>query len=117
MKWTSRERSLRSMSMTEGFAIAWAVVAALTAAPSPAIATEAEETDVFITPVYRVFNSYDGPHHFTTNIGERDDLVFYQGHVAIYLGNDEIIEAVQPVVRIRENPAYRPIIAVRRPFI
>ncbi len=46
----------------------------------------------------------------------RGDLIFYHDHVGIYLGDDQIIEATPPRVRI--SSVYRnPIVCVRRAFI
>ena len=47
---------------------------------------------------------------------QRGDLVFYEGHVAIYPGDDQIIEATPPSVRV-SSVYTRPVIAVRRAFI
>ncbi len=46
----------------------------------------------------------------------RGDLVFWEGHVAIYLGNDQIIEANVPGVGIASVYRYGTPIAVARPF-
>lgn len=58
------------------------------------------------------------PHFLHVSLDERQrgDLIFYQGHVAIYLGNDRIIEATPP--RVQESSMWRNTpIAVIRPFI
>ncbi|MGN0108529.1 MAG: NlpC/P60 family protein, partial [Bifidobacterium sp.] len=38
--------------------------------------------------------------HIPVSQRQRGDLIFYPGHVAIYLGNDQVIEAMPPRVRI-----------------
>ncbi len=51
---------------------------------------------------------------------QRGDLIFYPGHVAIYLGNDTIIEAYPGSVQINgigSHYGVGAITAVRRPFI
>lgn len=52
---------------------------------------------------------------------QRGDLVCWPGHIAIYLGNDQIIEAVSPVVGVRIASVYvwsgqKSIRGVLRPF-
>lgn len=50
---------------------------------------------------------------------QRGDLVCWPGHIAIYLGNDQIIEAVSPVVRITSVYVWsgqKSIRGVLRPF-
>ena len=48
---------------------------------------------------------------------KRGDLVFYPGHVAIYLGNDQIIEATPPRVRTASVFWLGAPTAVARPFV
>lgn len=48
---------------------------------------------------------------------KRGDLVFYPGHVAIYLGNDQIIEATPPRVRTASVYWLGAPTAVARPFV
>ena len=53
--------------------------------------------------------------HVSASQRRRGDLICYSGHIAIYMGNDQIIEAVTPRVRThRWN--YLPVLAVLRPF-
>lgn len=47
----------------------------------------------------------------------RGDLIFYPGHVAIYLGNDQIIEAIPPKVRVSSIGSSSPVTGVARPFL
>ena len=47
---------------------------------------------------------------------QRGDLIFYSGHVAIYLGNDTVIEALPPSVRISNMWNYGTPIGVGRLF-
>ena len=56
--------------------------------------------------------------HVSLNERQRGDLIFWRGHVAIYLGNDQIIEANVP--RVRTSSLWRygnTITAVARPFV
>ena len=55
--------------------------------------------------------------HVSLSERRRGDLIFWEGHVAIYLGDDRVIEAVPP--RVREYTLWRnkPIVAVLRPFV
>ena len=50
---------------------------------------------------------------------QRGDLISYPGHVAIYLGNDQIIEAFSPAVGVRVHSMYNglSIRGVMRPFV
>ena len=48
---------------------------------------------------------------------QRGDLIFYEGHVAIYLGNDKVMDAYPPKVRITGIYTHTTPIAVARPFI
>lgn len=47
----------------------------------------------------------------------RGDLIFYKGHVAIYLGNDKIIHAIPPRVCISNINIGLAITGVKRPFV
>lgn len=42
------------------------------------------------------------------------DLIIYSGHVALYMGNNQIIHATPPHVQISNNAAYREILHIRR---
>ncbi len=42
------------------------------------------------------------------------DLICYSGHVALYMGNNQIIHATTPCVKISTNASYRSILAIRR---
>lgn len=44
------------------------------------------------------------------------DIICYDGHVAIYMGNNQIVHASSPKtgIKISNNAAYRPIVAIRR---
>lgn len=44
--------------------------------------------------------------HVDWNSRQRGDLICYPGHIAIYLGNDTIIEAVSPSVGVRIASVY-----------
>lgn len=48
---------------------------------------------------------------------QRGDLIFYPGHVAIYLGGDQIIEAYPPRVMVSNMWSRGTIVAVLRPFV
>ena len=55
--------------------------------------------------------------HVSFNQRQRGDLILTRGHVSIYLGNDQIIEAWPGTgVRIRSVYATQPVLAVARPF-
>ena len=47
---------------------------------------------------------------------KRGDLICWQGHIAIYLGNDQIIEAAPPRVKISNVYAWGMPRGVLRPF-
>ena len=56
--------------------------------------------------------------HIPVSQRQRGDLIFYPGHVAIYLGNDQVIEAMPPRVRIANMYAgNRHPTGAARPFI
>ena len=56
--------------------------------------------------------------HIPVSQRQRGDLIFYPGHVAIYLGNDQVIEAVPPRVRVANMYAgNRHPTSAARPFI
>ncbi|MFR0589275.1 NlpC/P60 family protein [Bifidobacterium apri] len=56
--------------------------------------------------------------HIPLSQRQRGDLIFYPGHVAIYLGNDQVIEAVPPRVRVANMYAgNRHPTGAARPFI
>ena len=44
--------------------------------------------------------------HYSFSQRQRGDLVCYSGHIAIYLGNDQIIEAYNPSVGVRISSVY-----------
>lgn len=48
---------------------------------------------------------------------QRGDLIFYPGHVAIYLGNDQIINAYPPRVMVENLWTYGTPTVVKRPFV
>lgn len=48
---------------------------------------------------------------------QRGDLIFYRGHVAIYLGNDTILEANVPSVRTSNVYSPGTVIGVARPYV
>lgn len=65
-------------------------------------------------------NNMSGDSHFmpvSLQHMKPGDLVFYPGHVAIYIGGTSIIEAVPPRVRINHNLWYRRPTGARRPLI
>lgn len=55
--------------------------------------------------------------HVALEDRQRGDLVFYEGHVAIYLGNDEILDAYPPKVRTTSIWTHSYPIAIARPFV
>ena len=50
------------------------------------------------------------------NQRQRGDLIFYSGHVAIYLGDDKVIEALPPAVKISNVWSYGTPLGVGRLF-
>ena len=57
--------------------------------------------------------------HLDFSQRRRGDLICYNGHIAIYLGNDQIIEAASPRYGVRVHNVYvgYPIKGVLRPFV
>lgn len=57
--------------------------------------------------------------HLDFSQRQRGDLVCYNGHIAIYIGNDQIIEAASPRIGVRVHSVYvgYPIKGVLRPFV
>ncbi|WP_164514678.1 RICIN domain-containing protein [Bifidobacterium goeldii] len=55
--------------------------------------------------------------HVSLNDRQRGDLIYWPGHIAIYLGNDQIIEANVPTVRINSLWAYGAPSGALRPFV
>ena len=57
--------------------------------------------------------------HLDFSQRRRGDLICYNGHIAIYLGNDQIIEAASPRAGVRVHSVYvgYPIKGVLRPFV
>ncbi len=57
--------------------------------------------------------------HLDFSQRQRGDLVCYNGHIAIYIGNDQIIEAASPRIGVRIHSVYvgYPIKGVLRPFV
>ena len=57
--------------------------------------------------------------HLDFSQRRRGDLICYNGHIAIYLGNDQIIEAASPRYGVRVHSVYAgyPIKGVLRPFV
>ena len=57
--------------------------------------------------------------HLDFSSRQRGDLICYNGHIAIYLGNDQIIEAASPRYGVRVHSVYvgYPIKGVLRPFV
>ncbi|WP_164514725.1 RICIN domain-containing protein [Bifidobacterium goeldii] len=55
--------------------------------------------------------------HVSLNERQRGDLIYWPGHIAIYLGNDQIIEANVPAVRINSLWAYGTPGGALRPFV
>ena len=55
--------------------------------------------------------------HLPFSMRQRGDLICYPGHIAIYLGNDQIIEANVPAVRISSVYSTKNIRGVLRPFV
>ena len=57
--------------------------------------------------------------HLDFSQRQRGDLICYNGHIAIYLGNDQIIEAASPRYGVRVHSVYvgYPIKGVLRPFV
>lgn len=57
--------------------------------------------------------------HLSFSQRQRGDLICYKGHIAIYIGNDQIIEASSPRNGVRVHSVYvgYEIRGVLRPFI
>ena len=57
--------------------------------------------------------------HLDFSQRQRGDLICYNGHIAIYIGNDQIIEAASPRIGVRIHSVYvgYPIKGVLRPFV
>lgn len=57
--------------------------------------------------------------HLDFSQRQRGDLICYNGHIAIYIGNDQIIEAASPKVGVRVHSVYvgYAIKGVLRPFV
>lgn len=57
--------------------------------------------------------------HLSFSQRQRGDLICYQGHIAIYIGNDQIIEAASPRYGVRVHSVYvgYQIKGVLRPFV
>lgn len=55
--------------------------------------------------------------HVSLGERQRGDLIYWPGHIAIYLGNDQIIEANVPAVRINSIWAYGTPGGALRPFV
>ena len=66
--------------------------------------------DHFYTPGHDQYANgmWDSPRfkHLSFSERQRGDLVCYPGHIAIYLGNDKIIEAYSPAVGVRIASVY-----------
>ena len=79
--------------------------------------------DHFYTPGHDQYANgmWDSPRfkHLSFSERQRGDLVCYPGHIAIYLGNDKIIEAYSPAVGVRIASVYSSshIRGVLRPFV
>ena len=71
--------------------------------------TIARETDAFVADSHFM--------HVNLSDRQRGDLIFYPGHVAIYLGNDQIIEANHPCVMLSSIWKYSTITYVVRVFM
>lgn len=77
--------------------------------------------DHYFTPGhdhYAVDMRYDGGFkQIPFSERSRGDLIFYEGHVAIYLGNDMIINAVDPTVNVTIQSVYSwPVLSCSRVF-
>ena len=55
--------------------------------------------------------------HVSIDDRQRGDLISYAGHVAIYLGDDQIIEADLPQVKISSIWSPKAVRGVMRPFV
>lgn len=79
--------------------------------------------DHYYTPGHDQYANgmWDNPRfmHLDFSQRQRGDLVCYPGHIAIYLGNDQIIEAYSPAVGVRVSSVYSSpnIKGVLRPFV
>ena len=79
----------------------------------------------FTKEIYAMFG-VELPRHssaqadFGTEVAYEDaragDIICYDGHVALYIGEGKIIHATPGEIQFGENAAYRPIVSVRRIF-
>lgn len=79
--------------------------------------------DHYYTPGHDQYANgmWDSPRfmHLDFSQRQRGDLVCYPGHIAIYLGNDTILEAYTPATGVRISSVYSSpdIKGVLRPFV
>ena len=79
--------------------------------------------DHYYTPGHNHYanDMWNDPRFLHLSFSQRriGDLVCYNGHIAIYIGNDQIIEAASPKVGVRVHSVYVGYVikGVLRPFV
>ena len=79
--------------------------------------TNGADCSGFVMSVYKNFDRYVGYNVGSLANAQPGDLVCYSGHVAIYIGNGQIVHASTEATGIKiSNASYRTPVAIRRIF-